>query len=298
MQTYLDQVGEILDVHKIEVRKNSEWIDQITFQETLLLLSKFTLSQILERGLFKERQEKKEPVWLYELLYPVLQAYDSVKVRADIEVAGKEQLINLNFGRDLQPHFKQDPQDLLGTSMLVGIDGKKKMSKSEGNFVGITESPKSMIGKLMTVPDTAILDYARLAAGWPEEKVKELSRRLGKENPRDIKLEVAQGVVRLYHGAEAAKRAADEWLRVFHQKGLPSDIPEKQLAGTWEDVAELLVKAGLATSKSESRRLVEFGGVRLNGHDIRPALIGKENILTLDSGDLLQVGKRKFVRVG
>ncbi|TSC61645.1 MAG: tyrosyl-tRNA synthetase [Parcubacteria group bacterium Gr01-1014_106] len=293
-KTYLAQVGAILDVGAAEVRSNSEWLDRLSLSALLALLQKFTIARVLERDDFQQRLRARTPIGLHELLYPVLQAYDSVAVRADVEIGGSDQTFNLLFGRDLQPHFQQPAQDVLTTSLLVGLDGKEKMSKSLKNAVGITEPPGDMFGKLMTIPDTALPGYARLAAGWPEKKVTELPRRFAKENPRDVKAEVARDIVALYHGAEAAKRAAEEWLRVFHDKKLPANIGETNLELKEWDIAELLVAAGLAPSKSEARRLVDQGGVQ---HNETPVPAGTKT-LTIAKGDLLQVGKRKFVRVG
>lgn len=292
-RTYFAQVGRFLNVKRAEVRTNSEWLDALSLPKILALLATFTVARVLEREDFASRLQRRTPVGLHELLYPILQAYDSVAVKADLELGGTDQTFNLLAGRDLQPHFNQPPQDILTTPLLVGLDGGKKMSKSLGNAVGVTEPPDDMLGKLMTIPDAAIPEYARLAADWPDDQVKKLSRRLKKENPRDVKLEVAQSVVALYHGNAAAERAATEWLKVFHKKELPSHLPEKKLRrGSW-NIAELLVATGLALSKSEARRLVAQGGVQHNG-----ARLGAETTtLTLKKDDLLQVGKRKFVRV-
>lgn len=293
-KTYLQQVGKIIDLNKAEVRHNNEWFYKLSFVDLVALLQKFTVARILERDDFQKRLRAKGAIGLHELLYPALQAYDSVAVKADVELGGTDQTFNLLAGRYLQPHSKQPSQDMLTTTLLVGLDGKEKMSKSLGNTVGITDPPGEMLGKLMTIPDAVISDYARLAADWSEEKAKELPKRLKKENPRDVKLEIARDVVALYHGATAAKRAADEWLRVFHNKELPEGIPTKKLRkGEW-DITELLVAAGLATSKSDARRLVAQGGVQHNERRISPQAAK----LTISTGDLLQVGKRKFVRVG
>ncbi|MDP3685301.1 MAG: tyrosine--tRNA ligase [bacterium] len=293
-KTYLQQVGNILDLARAEVRHNNEWFYRLSFADVVDLLQKFTVARILERDDFQKRLKARSPISLHELLYPALQAFDSKMVEADVEIGGTDQTFNLLAGRDLQPHYGQPPQDILTVPLLVGLDGKDKMSKSLGNAVGITNPPDEMFGKLMTIPDAVIPDYARLAADWSDEKVKELSKRTKKENPRDIKLEIARDIVALYYGATAAKRAADEWLRVFHKKELPEDIPTKKLRkGEW-DITELLVAAGLATSKSDARRLVAQGGVQHNESRVAP----QAATLDLAKDDLLQVGKRKFVRVG
>lgn len=320
-KTYLRQMGKIINLASVEIRHNNEWFYRLSFADLVNLtknfaaglpkqsegrsfteftevvdnvLQKFTVARILERDDFQKRLKAGSPIGLHELLYSALQAFDSVAVKADVEIGGTDQTFNLLAGRDLQPHFQQPPQDVLTVPLLVGLDGKEKMSKSLGNYIGITEAPDAMVGKLMTIPDAVIADYARLAADWPEEKVKELPRRLKKENPRDVKLEVARDTAALYHGPAAAKRAAAEWLRVFHKKELPRKIPTRKLrTGDW-NTADLLVAAGLALSKSEARRLIAQGGVRQSG-----TRVGRDaKTLSIQKGDLLQAGKRKFVRVG
>lgn len=293
-KTYLQQMGKVLDLNKVKVHRNNEWFYKPSFADIIKILQGFTVARILERDDFQKRLKAGSPIGLHEILYPALQAFDSVAVKADVEIGGTDQTFNLLAGRDLQPHFNQPSQDILTTSLLVGLDGKEKMSKSLGNTVGITDPPDEMFGKLMTIPDAVIPDYARLAADWPDAKMKALPKRLEKENPRDVKLEIARDVVALYHGTAAAKNAAAEWLRVFHKKELPEDIPVKKLKkGEW-DITALLVAAGLATSKSDARRLVAQGGVQHNGARVNPGTTA----LTIAQGDLLQVGKRKFVRVG
>lgn len=292
-KTYLRQIGKVIDLTNAEVRHNNEWFYRPSFANLIDLLQKFTVARILERDDFQKRLKARSPIGLHELLYPVLQAFDSVAVKADIEIGGTDQTFNLLAGRDLQPHFQQPPQDVLTVPLLVGLDGKEKMSKSLGNYVGITESSDDMIGKLMTIPDMVISDYARLAADWPEAKVDALSKRVKKENPRDVKLIIARDVVALYHGAAKAKQAASEWLRVFHRKELPRKIPAKTLrVGSW-DIADLLVAAGLVASKGEAKRVLAQGGVRQNELRVEPNV---QN-LTITKGDLLQVGKRNIVRI-
>jgi len=292
-QTYFDQVGRILDLKRAEIRRNSEWLDTLTFPDIMRLLGKFTVARVLEREDFAARVRKHAPIGLHELLYPLLQAYDSVAVRADVEVGGTDQTFNLLVGRDLQSQFHQAPQNILTVPLLVGLDGKEKMSKSLRNTIGLTESADAMVGKLMTIPDPAMPAYARLAADWTDEKLKALPRRLKKENPRDVKLEIARDIAAQYHGVSAAKRATAEWLRVFHKKELPKRILQKKLrTGSW-DITELIVAAGLVPSKSEAKRVLSQGGVRQNGLRIEPSV----KILTIAKGDLLQVGKRNFVRI-
>lgn len=292
--TYFAQVRRFLDLRRVEFRSNSEWLDRLTLSELVKLLEQVTVARVLERDDFAKRMRAGMPIGLHETLYPILQAYDSVAVRADVELGGTDQTFNLLAGRDLQPRYGQAAQDILTTPLLVGLDGREKMSKSLGNYVGITEPPDAMIGKLMTIPDAVIAHYAGLAADWPEEKIKKLPARLKKENPRDVKLEVAQDIVMLYHGDTVAGKTVKAWLRMFHEKQAPTHMPTKKLkTGAW-DVAGLLVAAGFAASKSEARRLVQQGGV----HHNEARLSTNAKVLTLRSGDVLQAGKRKFIRIG
>lgn len=292
-RTYLAQVGKILNLKKVEVRHNREWLSPLRFSDLVRLASLVTVARVLEREDFAFRLKTGAEIHLHELLYPLAQAYDSVAVRADLELGGTDQLWNLLAGRELQRKLGLPPQDVLTVPLLVGLDGKEKMSKSLGNAVGITESPEDMIGKLMTVPDLVTADFARYAADWAAADLAVLPRRLRRENPRDVKLAVARSVVERYHGPDAAQRAAAEWVRVFREGQLPRRIPRRRLrAGAW-DVAEILVAAGLASSRSEARRLVAQGGVQ---HNSQPVRRGREQLL-IQKGDLLQVGKRKFLKV-
>lgn len=292
-ETYLAQVGRVLDLRRAVVRRNSEWLSLLKLPDIIKLASVLTVAHVLERDDFKKRLKARAEVRLHELFYPLAQAYDSVAVRADVELGGTDQLWNILTGRELQQKLGQQPQDILTTALLVGLDGKEKMSKSLGNDIGITESPDSIIGKLMTIPDAVIYDYARLAANWSVDVLKKLPARLQQDNPRDVKLAVARDTVALYYGDIPAKQAAAEWLRIFHKKELPQTIPTKKLrAGRW-DVVDLLLAVELASSKSGARRLVAQGGVRLNGARVSAGV----GTISIEHGTLLQVGKRKFVRV-
>lgn len=291
---FLAQAKQILAPKPLEVRRNSEWLSPLTFADLIRLAGKLTVQRLLERDDFQKRLKARAEIFLHEFLYPLAQAYDSVAVRADLELGGTDQLWNLLTGRDLQRKLGQEPQDVLTTPLLVGLDGKEKMSKSLQNYVGITEQPDEMVGKLLTIPDTAIPDYARLAANWEEEDIRALPARLKHENPRDVKLAVARGVVTFYHGARAADTAVKEWLRVVHGRELPREIPTKKLRhGRW-GIPALLVAAGLTASKSEAKRVHAQGGLRHNEIRVDPEV----ETFTIRAGDLLQVGKRKFVRVG
>lgn len=294
-QTYLKQVGRILDMQgHVEVRFNSEWFSKKSFTDLLDLATNFTVARLAEREDFRARLCSQKDLYLHEFFYPVMQAYDSIAVRADVEIGGTDQLFNMLAGRDLQRKLQKPEQDVVTTPLLVGTDGVEKMSKSLGNTVGITEPPGAMFGKLMAIPDGAIRDYAHLATPWDIEKMDDFSRRLGsKENPRDIKADVAEEIVTLYHGAPRAQRAREEFSRVFQGKQLPAEMPSIALTvGSWDPVA-LLLSLKVVHSRSAARRLFEQGGVRIDGV---PHTSWATPVVIRD-GTVVQVGKRTFVRV-
>lgn len=294
-KTYLRQVGRVLDTKRqIEIRRNSEWFSRMSFLDLLDLATQFQVARLTEREDFRARLRAGRDLSLHELLYPLLQAFDSIAVRADVEIGGTDQLFNMLAGRDLQRKLGDPEQDVMTLPLLVGTDGKEKMSKSLGNVVGIASSPTEMFGKLMAIPDAAIADYARLAALWDTQELSVLERRLhSTENPRDVKADIAGAVVSRYHGSGAARRARAEFTRVVEHRELPADIPTRAVrAGPW-DIGELLVALGLAPSKSAARRLVAQGGVRHNA----AVLASTATSVTITAGDLLRVGKRRIVKV-
>lgn len=298
-KTYFDQVGKILDLKKIEVRRNSQWLSKLNLADWLKILQHFTVSRVLERDDFEKRLKNGQEVWLQEIMYPLLQAYDSVAVRADVELGGADQLFNLMAGRTLQEKLGRPPQDILVTEYVIGLDGEKKMSKSLGNYIGIAEKPPMMFGKAMSIPDELIVPYARLATRKSDEEVQAFARRLEKgENPRDVKLDLASDLVTLYHGAEAALRARAEFIKVFTKKELPSLIVERELrAGSYEAVA-LLLSLGLAKSRSEAGRLIEQGAVEvIPPQGIARRLQNSRELLSVTDRMVIRVGKTRFVRL-
>lgn len=298
-KTYFQQVRKILDVKKVEIRHNSEWLAKLKLEEVLKLNAQFTVSRILERDDFKKRLNAGMEVWMHELQYPLVQAYDSVAVKADIEIGGTDQLFNFIVARHLMERWGMRGQDIITYEILQGLDGKEKMSKSLDNYIGITESPGNMFGKVMSLPDTMIVPYFRLATEKRAEDVKEIEKRLKKsENPRDLKLELAKEIVSLYHGAKSAEAARAEFISVFSKKELPSAIEEEALSeGSYEAVA-LVLALGLAKSRSEAWRLVEQGAVEVipkQGLAIR--LKNPRDTVNISSGSVVRVGKTKFVRI-
>ncbi len=298
-KTYFTQVGKILDVKKIEVRRNSEWLGKLSLRGWLKVLERFTVSRLLERDDFEKRLKSGQEVWLHEVMYPLLQAYDSVAVRADVELGGGDQLFNLLAGRALQEKSGQPPQDILVTDYVVGLDGEKKMSKSLGNYIGIVERPEMMFGKVMSLPDELMLSYFRLATRRSEDEIKFFARRLEKgENPRDVKLDLASDIVTLYHGAKLALRARAEFIKVFSRKETPSSMGERQIAEGSYEAAALLLTLGLAKSRSEARRLIEQGGAEaIPARGLARKLEDPREMLSISDRMVIRVGKTHFIRL-
>ncbi len=293
MRGYLKQASRILDLDKTEIRYNSQWLGKLKLADFLKLAQLSTVDQLLERDIFAKRRAENKPVFLHEIIYPILQAYDSVAVRADVELGGTDQTFNLLFGRSLMAKLGMKPQEILTCPLLIGLDGKSKMSKSLGNFIGVLEQPSEMYGKVMSLPDPLILQYAELAARYGQAESSQLKARLTRENPRDLKMELARRLVALYHGWPAARQTETEFRRVFQQRQLPSRlkgfaVPSRRLLPV-----ELLVKSNLVQSKSEARRLIEQGGVRLEGQKITDP----KKKVSVRVGSTLRIGKRRFGKV-
>jgi tyrosyl-tRNA synthetase len=295
MQTYLAQAGKVLDLDRITVRYNSEWLDRLTLADLVKLLSKTTVAQMLERNDFNNRYSAGSPIALHEFLYPVAQAYDSIAIEADVELGGSDQLFNLLLGRHYQREYGQVPQICATVPLLVGLDGQKKMSKSLGNYVGITESANEQFGKLMKIGDELIPTYARLAAFRSQERCDALAAALlsGATSPMEAKKDVAHDVVARYHGAQAAREAREHFERTVQRKELPSgDLPELT-AGEAVRVAELLVEAGFAESRRAAERLISGNGVKVDGIVVSDP----KAVWTASEPAVLSVGSRKFVRI-
>ncbi len=293
-QTYLNQFFKVVDKERAEVRWQSSWFGSFDLADVLRLTSKFTVAQMLQRDDFEKRYAGGSPIGIVEFLYPLLQAYDSVAVQADVEMGGTDQTFNLMVGRDIQREMGQAPQDILTVPILVGLDGEMKMSKSLGNYVGIAEAPNQMYGKLMSIPDTVIETYLRLVSDIPSDRVDEMVRGMaaGSEHPRDVKDALAADVVRIFHGEEAAQGAREEFARIFREHQAPSDMPDVQV-DVPATIVSLIMQAGLAASGNEARRLVQQGGVRLDGEKVASI----EGDISLNAPAVLQVGRRRFVRL-
>jgi tyrosyl-tRNA synthetase len=294
MRTYAEQAGKVLDMVRITLRYNSEWLSKLSFDDVYKLLAQMTVAQMLERNDFKQRYESGTAIALHEFVYPVAVAYDSVAMNVDVELGGSDQLFNLLISRPYQLHAGQEPEICITVPLLEGLDGHKKMSKSLGNHIGLTDPPNDMFGKTMSIPDRMITRYARLAAWWPAAEVEQLEAGLadGSRVPMDEKKRIAADLVALYHGPGAA-RAAREWFERTIQRGeIPAEMPELALGGR-SKLTELLLAAGFAESKRAAQRLIAEGGVKVDG-----TVVTDPGAKWTASGPaVLQVGSRKFVRV-
>jgi len=259
-ETYFEQVDLVLDRSKIEVRRNSEWLASMTAADILRLLAKATLQQVLQREDFAERLKSGASIGAHEILYPFNQAYDSVAVEADVEIGGTDQLFNLLFGRDIQKAYGQEPQDIAVFPLLEGTDGVQKMGKSLGNYIGLTESPEQIYGKTMSIPDALIERYVRLVSGFDRRRQDEVLAM----KPRDAKATLARQLVNRLHGEEAARRAEEDFDVKFRKHEIPTEREQWVVKGP-TDLIGLLVDTGIANSRNEARRLLEQGGVRVNG---------------------------------
>jgi tyrosyl-tRNA synthetase len=284
-KTYFDQIYLVLDRKRTEVRSNSEWLGALGAADVLKLMGKATLQQVLQREDFAERLKAGTPIGAHEILYPFNQAYDSVAVRADVELGGTDQLFNLLFGREIQKSYGQEPQDIAVFPLLEGLDGSMKMSKSLNNYIGLTEPPEEIYGKTMSIPDSLTEKYLRLVSGLSGAEVE----RAMALKPRDAKVALARQLVKRLHGDEAADRAEADFDVKFRKREIPQEIADL-VADDPADLVATLVQAGFAKSRGDARRLIEQAGVRVNGE--------KANLESkLKEGDVLQAGKRSFVRI-
>lgn len=295
MQTYREQAGKVLDLERVKIRYNSEWLGKLNFSDVIRLLSHVTVAQMLERNDFHNRYSSGTPISLHEFLYPVAQAYDSIAVEADVELGGSDQLFNLLLGRQFQREFDQLPQICATVPLLVGLDGVKKMSKSLGNYVGIVESAQSQFGKLMSMGDELMPTYARLAAFRSKTDADALAKSIeaGTANPIDLKKALAEEIVARYHGAGEAREAREYFERTVQRKEIPVDAVPELPQGEAKRVADLLILAGFAESKRGAERLISGNGVKVDGivvSDPRAAWTATEPAV-------LSVGSRKFVRI-
>ena len=294
-KTYQEQIFKVLDPEKTEVRFNSEWLSKLDFADVLKLASKYTVARMLERDDFHKRYTEGRPISIHEFMYPLMQGYDSVALKADVEFGGTDQTFNLLMGRHLQGEEGMPEQTIITMPILEGLDGVQKMSKSLGNYIGISEAPSEMYGKAMSIPDELMMRYFMLVTDMSIEEQEQLSQDLesGAAHPRDVKMKLAHTIVRLYHGEEAANFGQDEFVRVFQKHAMPTDIPEYKVAITEEPVfvPQLLSDAGLTASNGEARRSIKAGAFKIDGEKCN------EEHIVLKDGMVLQVGKRKFIKI-
>ncbi|WP_195989763.1 tyrosine--tRNA ligase [Clostridium sp. D53t1_180928_C8] len=292
-KTYEEQIFKVLDKEKTDVKFNSEWLSKMNFEDVIRLGSKMTVARMLEREDFKKRYENQMPISIHEFFYPLMQGFDSVELKADIELGGTDQRFNLLMGRMLQKEFGQEPQCTIMMPLLEGLDGINKMSKSLGNYVGIDEEANVMFEKIMTIPDNLIIKYFELVTDVHPDDVEEIKKSLKEGvNPRDIKIQLARVIVELYHGKDAVKAAEERFRLVFQKNEIPNDIKTVEVKKAEFNLSEIIVKNGLVKSKNEFRRLVEQGGVKANAEKLNNI---EELIITDEI--VIQIGKKKFIKV-
>jgi tyrosyl-tRNA synthetase len=293
-QTYVEQAFKILDPEKTIIKRNSEWLSKLTFVDLIELASHFTVQQFLARENFAHRYAKGEPIWLHEFLYALMQGRDAVAMETDVQLGGSEQLFNLLVGRKLQEIFGQRPQICLTFPILVGTDGYLRMSKSTGNYIGIQEPPEEMYGKVMSLPDHVMLDYFTLVTRYTPDRIDPIREGLasGSLHPRDVKMELAREIVSIFHGDAASQQAEAHFRTVFQERDLPQDIPTYVVKAP-TSIVDLLAASGLASSKGEARRLIQQGGVRLDGEKVSSV----DQVVAVEKEVVLQVGKRRFLKL-
>jgi len=303
-QTYMEQFFKVVDKDKTELRRQSEWFSRFTLDEVIKLTSKFTIAQLLAREDFNKRYGSGNPISLTEMLYPLLQGYDSVAIQADVEFGGSDQKFNCLVGRELQQSTGQPPQQVFLVPLLVGIDGHQKMSKSLNNHIGVAEPPREIYGKVMSIPDPLILDYFELVTDVPEEEIAEFKEQLKTRsvNPMNLKKRLAHEIVRQFHGKQAADEAQEHFTQVFQKRKIPKETRTVELRGVLRpsgkievevqrDITSLIVEAGLAKSRSEANRLLAQGAIEVDGEKVSTSLV------SLKDGSVIKVGKRRFLRM-
>ncbi|OCA98939.1 tyrosine--tRNA ligase [Clostridium beijerinckii] len=294
--TYQKQIFKILDRDKTEIKFNSEWLSELSFEEVLKLAATTTVARMLEREDFKKRYNSNTPIGIHEFFYPLMQGYDSIALKADIELGGTDQTFNILMGRTLQKNAGMEQQTAIFMPILEGLDGKEKMSKSLGNYIGIQESAEIMFKKVMEIPDDLIIKYYELATDEHPDKIRGIKEELDNgKNPRDVKFELAKIITRLYHTEEESKFALEYFENVFKNKNIPDEVPEINISSECsllEDVGKVLVKNNLIKSYNEFKRLLSQGGVYVNMQKVSDF-----NNIIIKNGDIIKLGKKKFVKI-
>jgi len=293
-ETYKKQIFKIIDPGKTEILLNSEWLSPKRFTDVLELLSHYTVARLLERDDFSKRFQNNQPISMIEMMYPLIQGYDSVVLKADIEIGGTDQKFNMLVGRELMRTYGMEPQVIITMPILEGLDGGQKMSKSLKNYVGICDSPSEMFGKIMSIPDTLIIRYFSLLTDCSPEEISSMQNDLTKGiNPRDIKIRLAQTIVRQYHTAAEAEAAAHDFFTVFSQKGIPENISEITISPEPIWIVDLIARTGYLNSNNEIRRQIKAGAVKL---DSRPVFDDTQTV-SPHTGQIIKIGKRGFFKI-
>ncbi|MBL4694483.1 tyrosine--tRNA ligase [Candidatus Gracilibacteria bacterium] len=294
MKTYLEQAGKVLNIDKVEVVKNGDWLDKMSFADVLKLAGTFTVSQMLQRDMYQDRIKQNKEINLTEFMYPLMQGYDPIPIKADIQIGGTDQLFNLMAGRKIMEAYGVKPQHVITVQILEGLDGVEKMSKSLNNYIAIFDTAKEMYGKTMSIPDNMITRYFELATDVETSAISEIAQSIEKgDNPRDHKMHLAREIIALYHDKAAADQAEKEFIEIFANKGIPDEIEVREMPENKYNIVDLVAETELSTSKSEARRLVQGGGVRIDGEKV-PDITSE---IDISEEKLLQVGKRKFLKV-
>ncbi|MEA3272592.1 MAG: tyrosine--tRNA ligase [Patescibacteria group bacterium] len=289
-KTYFEQVGKILNLKKCSIHYNSEWFKKFTFDDLIKLSSKFPLARILERDDFEKRLKEGIEIGAHEILYPMMQAHDSVMINASVEIGGTDQRFNMLAGRDLQKKINMMPQEVITCPLLIGLDGKKKMSKSLGNYIALSDKSREMYGKVMSIPDKLLMHYFEFATELSAVELKKIQQQLKTKNPRDIKMRLAREIVTMYHGKAKVKDAEKNFVQVFQKKEKPDKMPEFK-AEKEMFLIDVLYESKLAQSKTDARRVIAQGGVQVNSKVI------KDIKVKVKKGALIQKGKRHFLKV-
>jgi len=294
-ESYSKQAFKILNRDLTEIRFNSEWLDPMSFEDVIRLSSRYTVARMMERHDFARRYSENEPIGVSEFLYPLAQAYDSVVVKADVEIGGDDQFFNLVVGRKIQEEYGLEAQTILTVPLIEGTDGKLKMSKSYDNYIAFDDSPRDMFGKIMSIPDSLMMKYFRLLTDKSDAELAEYDRKLlnNAVNPRDIKLALAVEITSQFFGKETALNAQEEFISIFRNKELPEEMPEIKLPAESISIVDLLVSHANISSRSEARRLIDQGGVRVNDE----VLDDVHSVLAVSEGDVLRIGKKRFYRL-
>jgi len=295
-QTYFEQFGKVIDKEKVELHYNSKWLSSLNLEDVIHLSSKITVARLIERNDFSNRLSTGKPVSLHEFFYPLMQGYDSIALESDVELGGTDQQFNVLMGRHLQEHYKQEKQVVILLPLLEGLDGVDKMSKSKHNYIGIDEDPNQMFGKTMSIPDELIIKYFNLITDLSLDEKTKMEKELiqGTLHPRDAKIRLGKTIVSMYHGKEAAVQAENNFKEVFQKGALPDDIPEIQWTGESRiSIIDLLVEINLHGSKSEARRMIQNGGIRINSEKVLDMQLEVE----IEDGLIVQVGKRKYKKL-